>query len=256
MKTAKITTKLPDSQDLAEIYQSMTVKQALLRGADGVYERITPYVLCRDFLVDVYSFSNAKKDFGIYGMAFNGSKEQPEHHHLPILLRFPSKQTKEIFLNHILLLRDLEDHNRWGWTDLYQVNDLEIIAEGSAEWLSSCLLVSLYTFLLRALCYDFETKASDGWKWILAFGNLKGTDPRYAASIAAPTWERIFADLAILRMKDFCGFDTNKEEIRTVHHNSGFISVFGYHTELSQAAVHRNAHWKHMQKQGIRTYTK
>ena len=255
MKTATITTQLPASQDLAEIYQSMTVKQALLRGSGGVYERITPYVLCRDFLVDVYSFSNAKKDFNIYGMAFNGSKEQPEYHHLPILLRFPSKQTKEIFLNHIPLLYDLEDHNRWGWTDLYQVNDLEIVAEGSAEWLSSCLLVSLYTFLLRALCYDFEI-TSDDQHWILAFGKLKGTDPRYAGSIADSTWKMIFNDLSILRTTDFCGFDVTTEATRTVHHNSGFISVFGYHSELSQSAVRKNAHWQHMQKQGIATYIK
>ena len=255
MKIAKITTKLPDSQDLAEIYQSMAVKQALLRGVEGVYERITPYVLCRDFLVDVYSFSLAKKKFDIYGMSFQGDKEKPEYRHLPILLRFPSTQAKQAFLKHLPLLRQLEDRNRWGWTDIYQVNALELVAEGSAEWLSSCLLVSLYTFLLRALCYDFEI-TSDDQHWILAFGKLKGTDPRYAGSIADSTWKMIFNDLSILRTTDFCGFDVTTEATRTVHHNSGFISVFGYHSELSQSAVRKNAHWQHMQKQGIATYIK
>ena len=255
MKTAKITTKLPESQDLAEIYQSMTVKQALLRGSEGVYERITPFVLCRDFLVDVYSFSRAKKDFGIYGMEFKGSKEQPEHHSLPVILRFPNTVAKKAFLEHVPLLHKLEAHNKWPLTALYNVSELEIVAEGSIDWLGSCLLVSLYTFLLRALCYSFEGK-SGGWKWILDFGKLQGTDPRYAASIAAQAWEMIFDDLSNLRLKAFCGFDIATTETRTVHHNSGFISVFGYHTELSQAAVRRNAHWKHMQEQGIATYTK
>ena len=262
MKTAKITTKLPDSQDLAEIYQSMTVKQALLRGADGVYERITPFVLCRDFLVDVYSFSLAKKDFGIYGMSFAGSTEQPEHRSLPVLLCFPNTAAEKAFLAHMPLLHQLEAHNKWPRTTLYKVSDLEIVAEGSVDWLGSCLLISLYTFLLRALCYTFATESEDGelydswWKWILVFGKLQGTDPRYAASIAAQAWEMIFDDLSSLRLKEFCGFDVSKEAVRTVHHNSGLISVFGCHSELSQAAVKKNKHWQHMQEQGIATYTK
>ena len=256
MKTATITTKLPASQNLAEIYQSMMVKQALLRGTDGEYGRITPFVLCRDFLVDVYSFSLAKKDFSIYGMAFQGSKEQPEYRSLPILLQFPSAKAKEAFLEHVPILFCLEAHNHWPQTVLYRVSDLEIVAEAGSPWLASCLSISLYTFILRALCYEFPAKFPNDWHWIVGFGELKGTDPRYAASIAGPTWKMIFNDLNALRMPDFCGFDVSKEAARTVHHNSGFISVFGYHSELSQAAVRKNAHWQLMQKQGIATYTK
>ena len=257
MKTAKITTNLPDSQDLAEIYQSMTVKQALLRGSGGVYERITPFVLCRDFLVDVYSFSIAKKDFSIYGMEFKGSQHRPEWLCLPILLRFPDKKAKGNFLDHLEILHKLEKHNRWEPTKVYEVSDLEMVAEGNMLWLASCLTVSLYTFLLRALCYEFAVKYPGSWEWILLFGKLKGTDPRYAASIPEATWRLILDDLSCLQiLKDFCGFDASKEEVRTVHHNSGLISVFGYHSELSQVAVKKNTHWKFMQEQGISTYTK
>ena len=256
MKKATVTTKLPATQNLTEIYQSMTVKQALLRGTNGTYERITPFVLCRDFLVDVYSFSRAKKDFGIYGMEFKGSQHQPEWRCLPILLQFPDKEAKGNFLGHVEILRGLEDHNRWGWTDLWEVSSTEMVVEGSAEWLANCLTVSLYTFLLRTLCYEFEVKYPGSWEWILLFGKLKGTDPKYAASIPAATWHMILDDLSCLRTNEFCGFDVPKTETRTIHHNSGFISVFGYHSELSQSSVRKNAHWQAMQKQGIATYTK
>ena len=256
MQIAKITTELPASQNLDEIYQSMTMKQALLKRKSGTeYERITPYVLCRDFLVDVYTFSKAKRDFGIYGMAFEGSKYQPDQDGLPVLLRFPSKKTKNSFLEHLPILFELERMNCILRSEILEADELELVAAGEPKWIASCLMVSLYTFLLRALCYDFHSNTAD-WKWILEFQKLKGTDPTYAASISACTWERILTNLTLLRTDDFCGFNSKTDETSVIHHNSGFISVFGYHSELSQSSVRKNAHWQVMQKQGIATYTK
>ena len=82
----KITTKISKEPHLSEIYQSMITKQALLRKISNTeYERITPFVLCRDFLVDVYTFSKAKRDFSIYGMSFNGATESQDYNNIYIL---------------------------------------------------------------------------------------------------------------------------------------------------------------------------
>ena len=101
----KITTKLPDSVHLAEIYQSMRTKQALAIPTNkDTFERITPYVLCRDFLVDVYTFSEAKKAFQIYGMEFDGTKHSPSWDGVYLLQQFPDAATKQHFLKQIKLL--------------------------------------------------------------------------------------------------------------------------------------------------------
>jgi hypothetical protein len=204
--------------------------------------------------VDVYTFSHAKRDFSIYGMEFKGSTQQSEQTCLPVLLKFPDHKCKANFLNHLPILFDLENHNHFQQSRILEVNELELIAEGEPKWLFNCLTVSFYTFLLRALCYQFETIINN-WKWILEFRKLTGTDPKYAQSISEQAWERILNDLEVLRAEGFCGFDAKNDDIRPIHHNSGFISVFGWHSELSPARVRSNKHWQLIKAKGIPLYT-
>ena len=250
----KITTSLPDGQYLSEIYQSMQVRQALLHKiSDTEYERITPFILCRDFLTDVYTFSQAKQDFSIYGMSFKGSTQSPDWDKVYILLRFPDKKARENLYQHSIILFSLEHNNKiYPHTEIYDISELESLVVGPREWLKSCLTFSLYTFLLRAFCNEFIASSTNWW---IAFKEKLGIDAGYTNSINPETWETILNNLSILYTDEFCGFPVSTEHnnLHRIHNNSGFISIFGRHTEINPLHVRDNKHWQIMQQKGIKT---
>lgn len=251
---SKVTiTHLVSQPYLIEIYQSVCVRMAILRQTgEKSYERITPMVLCRDFLTDVYTFSKADMDFSIYGMTFNGSTEKPDYSRVILLLQFPSQSTKANFLTNLPRLHEIEgrEKNKRSLTQTIDISDSECIVIGDGQWLKNCLAYSLYTFLLRALCYQFP----EGENWITSFD--ESTDLTYASSVHPSTWERVFSDLTSIDTPDFCGFPVMFDNLRRIHSNSGFISVFGRHRETSLETVRNNTHWKLMKERGFELNTK
>lgn len=251
---AKVITKLPAKQSLAEIYQSMNLHLALVKPTEekDVYERITAFVKCRDFLCDVYSFSKAKMDFSIYSMKFAGSKESPDYDAVYLMAQFPDKDAKKSFLEHMELLKEIEKKNDFEVTTVVTLEGTEdVVLLGDKKWLASCLTFSLYTFLLRVLCYKFANKKD----WLKEFAKEKHSDSRYVESIHADTWKKILDDLSVLNVKPWCGLDPKTMGTSAVHHNSGFVSVFGSHTEISIDSVKKNEHWKHFKELGFKLST-
>lgn len=239
---------------LGEIYQDMDTKQALLRRiSDTKYERYTPFVKCRDFLVDVYSIGlGAKKQFSIWGFEFDGANVTPDNTGVYIMLKFPNATAKNHFEENLGKLHEIEEQNGYTKTVYHELSTDNGMVIGHKKWLKSCLTFSLYSFLLRVLCYPL----GKGADWLEKFGKGNKTDCKYVGSIKSATWKKVLDDLSILYTEEFCGFDPKKTNTHTIHHNSGFISVFGSHTELSPEAVKKNAHWKHMKELGLELHTK
>jgi len=252
----KITNTAGPSPSLAEIYQSMRTTQALLRKiTDCEYERITPFVLCRDFLVDAYTFSKAKKDFQIYGFSFKGATEQPDTTGIYLLLKFDQAATRAAFNQHLPILQELEQNNHIPLTETHIISETENLVVGDKTWLKSCLTLSLYTFLLRAMCYEFAGYGPQQ-SWDQVFAKLKTSDARYVASVHPSIWQKLMTDISFLYTDHFCGFDPAVDSVSTIHHNSGFFSVFGSHTEINPRAVKQNKHWQQMQQKGLPTALK
>lgn len=252
-KVAVIVDTVKD-KGLAEIYQSMQLKLALLRKQpNNTWEKITPSVLCRDFLVDSHSYALAKKDFSIYQMSFKGSTEQPDWTGAYFLAKFPSKEVKERFLaNMAAVLHKVEKDNDFAVTKVIETeSETQLVISGSKEWLENALTYSLYSFLLRAMCYEADTDTPMGW--VESFSKKKSSDSKYAASVPMGTWKAVFGDIGVLKTKDWCGLDPKKYDVGSVHHNSGFISVFGKHTEISYDTVAKNKHWQEMRAKGLET---
>ena len=249
----KITTKLKGPVYLAEIGQSMRMQLALLKPIGDDFERITPPVLCRDFLCDVFTFSKAKQDFGIYGMSFKGTTDEPHYKKVLLQAWFPNAEAEKNFHTHLPLLHDVEARNHFLTTEIQKSETGETVIIGSGEWLQNCLKFSLYTFLLRTMCYPFEASPN----WVVAFGDSSNTsDGKYAKSIAPDTWQKVLANLDTITTDSFCGFEVNANNLHMIHHNSGFISVFGLHTEINPKSVRKNRHWEIMNERGFTLATK
>lgn len=254
--------KHPKVEDgaLSQIYQTMACKQALLLpNEEGEFTRITPFVLCRDFLVDVYTFDEIGRSFYVYGMATPPVK--PSREGVFLLLVPPKKEAIEQFKSNITLIHNIEIINGFETTQVFEIEGDEsgIVVVGDKKWLMSCLSFSLYSSLLRVACYEL------GDNWIAAMRDQfkkikdknKATDAMLVDSVKDETWDRILSDLSVLDMATFCGFDPKKEDEYTIHHNQGFYSVFGSHRELNQNVVRtKNLHWQHFSKEGYDLFTK
>lgn len=249
----KITTKIQDD-NLSEIYQSMQAKTALCRPNGKSYERITPLVLCRDFLCDVYTFADAKRDFSIYGMTFKGSTEKPHWDGVFILIQFPNKTAQNSFVEHLPLLNKIEKGNNFkeSYTEKVEGKPLEFLVVGDKKWLMNCLSFSMYTLLLRVLCYTFSSEGD----WLKKFSTQDNSDARYIKSVSPAVWKRVFDDITSIKTDEWCGFDAKKDHVGQIHHNSGFVSVFGTHTEINRSCVKKNKHWQEMQRRGFELATK
>lgn len=254
MRVAKVTSKLPEQVGLAEIYQSMDLKFSLLSKLGATeFERITPAVKCRDFLADCYSFGIAKKDFAIYGMSFRGSKECPQLDGVHLLVTFPNQDAYKNFKDNLSVIHEVEYTNKIPKTEILSVDKpLTYVVDGAPEWVMNGMAFTLYTLLLRCLCYNAGTGESPTMaKWLEAFCKTKNTDRDLLDSVQKSVWPKLFADLSLLHTKQWCGFDPAKDGVGMIHHNSGFISVFGKHREISFETVKKNAHWQEMKAKGF-----
>lgn len=240
-----------DAIGYAEIGQSQNTKQALLmRDGPTSFTRITGFVKCRDFLVDTYSFAKVDKDFGIYGFSFKGSQMQPDWKGAHIQMRFSDEKSRANFMEHVQqVIHPIEKANDYDLTDILEIEGekWDLVAVGDKQWLTNCLTFSLWSLLLRCCCYTFDAKKD----WIKSFSALGSSDSAYIASVERKTLDQIFANLSLVKTKDFCGFDPKESGVSTVHHNSGFVSVFGSHTEINPATVKKgNRHWQEFYKRG------
>jgi hypothetical protein len=253
LKTVKVVKDASvKDNSMAEIYQSNATQQALLRReADGSFSRITNFVKCRDFLVDTFSFAKENRDFNIYSFGFSGSKMQPDWTGVYIMMKFNDSASRENFLKRVKFIHAIEKTNGYNTTELMEVEgEKSLVAIGDVRWLQNCLSFSLYSLLLRCMCYNFD---ADGKDWITPFTKKTASDAKYIASVPRATLDKVLQDLTTIQTKTFCGFNPKKDETHVIHHNSGFISVFGWHSEINADTVKTNNHWKEMEKRGLET---
>jgi hypothetical protein len=244
-----------DDGPLGQIYQAMACKQALLLPTEEGFTRITPLVLCRDFLVDAYTFDEVGRDFEIYGM--HKPVERPSREGVFLLLTPPDKKARNFLLTNISFIHNVEIINGFKLTQIDEVEgNNSLVVSGDKKWLMSCLSLSLYSSLLRVACYEL----GDNWIETMRkqFKELKNkaTDAMLVSSVSDATWDRILSDLSTLDMATFTGFDAEKEDLFTIHHNQGFYSIFGNHRELHKKSVQKNLHWQHFSKEGYDLHTK
>lgn len=241
---------------LGEIYQSMAMKMALLtQQGPGEFTRITPYVQCRDFLVDVFTFSKVGKTFEIYGMSHNPELDKPQEDGVYLSIIFPNEKAQKNFEANLDHLYQIEAMNEIGFTEYVpqeKANYGVVLADRA--WLQNCLTFSLYTSLLRVFCYDVDV--DEGWIVAMKTRHKGSTDGALVSSVDDETWVRALENLQNIKTDTFCGYDPKTTNIHTIHHTSGFYSVFGTHRELDAALQATNAHWKYFKEAGWKLFTR
>lgn len=236
---------------LAEIPQSIRLRFSICeRNGNEVEELITPCV-CRDFLSDVILSSRIGNKFSIYGMTWDGSRSIPMDKPR-FTLHFPDEATRKNFEKNLKFVHQIETNNKIELTSYTHVENNVSYIEGAAEWLNfSALSYSLYTLLLRIICYPIKTE-----DWITEIGNGSYSDSKYIKSFDRDTLCAILSDLSILNMSEWCGLSYKDHGVSSVHHNSGIVSVCSYHSEISENMVRKNTHYSILKEKGFKLYIK
>ena len=243
---------------LSEIYQSMAIKFSLLKKlSDFEYEQITPGVKCRDFIGDVYSATFQKYSFAIYGMKWDGSKNSPDLDSVNLRLQFPNAEAKSSFAENLKFLHEIEDKNGIPRTKYIDNGNEKGAAGKSADqfngvifgdkaWLQNVLHISLYTFILRVFCYKISSN-----DWVAEISKQSTSDASYVKSIKKEVWEKVLNNLTLIQTKDFCGLSFSTDGTSSCHHNSGWISVAGKHSEMNYSTVKKNTHYLSLIEKGV-----
>jgi hypothetical protein len=258
-KIKKAESGIDEKYGLAEIGQSMSTQQAILIQGSTPDELIktTPFVKCRDFLVDSYTCALANKPGSVWGYHFDGKKETLSWDHVRLLVKFHKPEHRQNFEKQFLwAVHQIEKQNNIPLSEVHECDMKDcLVILADKRWLENCLTFSMYCFFPRLACYNVpESKSVEAWLAKLA--NQKTSDGAYVKSIAMSTWTKLVRNLDLLKQDSFCGLDPVKDGIHAVHHNSGFISVLGSHSEMSKSTVMKNSHWQTMTTRDVELYTK
>lgn len=145
-------------QNLCEIYQVIGTQYAFL-SPDNV--QCHPWIKCRDFLHDALRCHITGKKDGIYGFTYNPGTNPPlDLKKMSLMVkREPNKDeskasenTKEMIDSALDILQCVEKYSGIKpLSDIYRTTKNEdiYVFKGSADWMGSTFMISLYTFLIR-----------------------------------------------------------------------------------------------------------
>lgn len=227
------------NQAYAEIGQSLDIKFSFVKRKDtGTYTNMFNPVKCRDFLGDCLDAIQHQKVNSIYGFTFDGKKNKIYKAKTFLSLHFPNTETKETFLKQSWMLRTYTYHI--GFVRVSNIPDTNIVlVEASKFWQSSIAAMSLFTFIIKCLCYKLDIVGKnlfdvirgievDYKNWDGTIIQVKTTEAQHIKNIDTDKIVFFLKNIKKLTkdLPNVSGYDSPKT-ISTVHNNSGFISILG-----------------------------
>ncbi len=168
--------KKASSNTYTEIFQQVELRFSFLnQEGNDFYEQFAD-IKCRDYLSDVLMAEEHNVTICVYGFKYDPSESKIDRDATKLSLKFPSSEHKALFLSNIPNLHYLEDKAKYELTKVLETQlDNQLIVIGSANYLNTTPLLSLYSLLLRAMCTtwfspwvkgeaDFADSALQGWK--------------------------------------------------------------------------------------------
>lgn len=216
------------NKGLSEAYQNLIIKFsfAVLDEDKKTVQRLHEWCMCRDFLGDVI-FANARNIVtNIYNFKVVPDIVKIDPTKTVLVMQFDTVLSKQAFeANYKEIVHKVEDKNGLQQSQLFPTNNpLEIVVVADKFWQQAVWLISLYSFLLKASCFPYKNVV----QWREEIIKRGVTESNYAAK-TYKVWEplinqlhKIFYRKSVTGIKKGCA-----EDIKRVHNNSGFVSIFG-----------------------------
>ena len=215
---------------ISEIYQPTGFHFSLVSEKD---EQCHEMIKCRDFLQDAVRAAVMKNSCSIYGFEFDSAKNPlPDTKRTRLLVtQRGGIKDEDVFRNGLKVVRAFERHFKIApKTKRFPTNiKHHYLFEGSADWVSSPFMISLYSFLIRIGAkklkfISYKTLVEE----LKAFETSKTADNdiRYIISSTVAKIEKLVENRESLRfIKD--GVIQNlgeKVQISSFHNQSGVVA--------------------------------
>ena len=142
----------PNTMPLGEAFQANDIKFAFLNPTeDGDFQMIHSWVKCREYFNELL-MTNYHPDFKYtptYGFTYNQKEYPLDLSATRIALKFPTAHQKQTFLDNVQWIHTIEAANEVDKTITIDVNEQELIVIASKLWIQNCLLINIYTLLLK-----------------------------------------------------------------------------------------------------------
>jgi hypothetical protein len=219
-----------DGKYYNEIFQNTDVKFSFLhKEDDGTFKELFYRAKCRDFLGDVIYGTKYSIPTSIYGFTWEGDKHNIDADACRLLVQFPDKLTKNIFL---------AQKDEWGinWGIYCDVEDnpLCIVVEADPKWQERIYMISLLTLLIKLSTYNEEVRP------------LTGNEAVYVGKI--PPAKTILKYIDEIPYVNASGYDNeHKCSLYKIHDESGVVAIFGDETLNNKYNLYR----KHAKELGL-----
>lgn len=194
---------------------------------EGEFERLHVTVKCRDYFGDILQSEFTNDGFKMYGFTTEPESYRIDRDATRLYINFPDKEIAHLFKQNFHILETIEKENGLVQSVWFDVSENEIIIESDSLWLSSIFSNSLYTFLLKCLCYQYM---DNNWIKALTKENWTGSEVEYAKRITEPKLTRVLKNLKPL-LVPLCnpsGWHGSSVSEDKVHNNSGFYTILVY----------------------------
>lgn len=159
-----------------EIMQSLSVKFSFVKKDGDTFTEMFAPVKCRDFLGDVLHAEHTKTKFSIYGFSYDGTTQKIDDDMTRLVMLFPSEDTKKIFQSNMWILAEIEEEAGLFNAKFYDVEESPsvLIVEAPSFWQKTIWKISLFSFILKAMCYKYETN-----DWITELRKMGVTESKH-----------------------------------------------------------------------------
>jgi hypothetical protein len=194
------------------------------------YKAISYWSVCRDFLGDVVCASTFGTTANIYGFSHDGKKD-PLYEKATLLgMKFPNQESLYTFLKNLTAYKKFitTKAQTSRKTITYQIMDdgLTIVVIADKMWQKTTVGISLFSFLLKGMCWDFDETYENLFDAI-AYTEVEIDSPTKEANYALKN-EKLLTMLLenIKQLTDLHkyphGYEEQEQYISTVHNTSGF----------------------------------
>lgn len=219
---------------LTEVGQSRSTRFALAEYDDEkqVLEQLHLSVKCRDYFAEVLHGSVTKQKYLMYGFSWDGTKFQVKPEKTGIMVFISDSEQKKNFLDNFNALVEWEKFTNFGkLPELHEVDGQasSLFVKCDPKWFSNTFTISLFTLLLRCLCYpNVKSLFPTDLVKVLPYGNDKNLmDSIVKYSLAEA--EMVFKDPKFLILdNDNNGLGWgNSPGTTLIHDYGGIYSFFG-----------------------------
>jgi hypothetical protein len=206
--------------NLSESFQSNNIKFSFVNKVDNNYYQITSPAQCREYFNEFLMQNHHPQEYkwvDVYGFSYDYSVDPYDLSATRFSMKFPSQETLGMFLDNLEFLWQVEDYNKVPRTVIqHTANKDTLLIEGDAFWNQKCILLNIYTWILKLCSLNFDLK-----------NNTDASEVEYLKHISTPIFNKLLHSLREIQDTPSKYVD-GTDKLRgagAIHSTSGILAI-------------------------------